>query len=229
MFTHPGRYHTDTQSANEDHCAAYSGDALAVSVLCDGAGGAGAGGEAAKVVSELLAGILRARFSELYYCEGSQARAVIVRLVTDALREYSLETGTGEQELACTILASAMDREGRCICFHLGDGIILQREQGEMRVVSPPMNGLVPGSTYLTMNCDMWRHLRYYRWQSPDTAQLLMLSDGAAEHLVRREPGTGWKFLPESSGNLGFLEAWLLGRDPWDDYSVASLSQTTKN
>lgn len=200
---------------------------LAVAVICDGAGSFAAGGTAAELVSDLLAKTMADRFRELYFCDGPTARLRIAQLIARRLADHSRTAGIPERELACTILASAMDGEGRCICLHLGDGIILQRDRGEpvMRVVSPPMNGLVPGSTYLTMNCDMWRYLRYYRWQSGRTMELLLLTDGAAEHLVCRRGGAGWVLIPEGPTDLKTLKTWLDRHEPRDDHTAARVTR----
>lgn len=196
-------------------------------MICDGAGSASAGGTAAALVSRLLAEVMAKRFRELFCCDGASARRRIAQLVTRRLRDHSRSAGIPERELACTILACAMDAQGRCICFHLGDGIILQRDRGAKRmdVVSPPMNGLIPGSTYLTMNCDLWRYLRYYRWQSGRTAELLLLSDGAAEHLVRRQGGAGWSLVPDGPTDLRSLRSRLEAGAPRDDYTAARLTR----
>lgn len=227
FFTFPGRFHAAAQQPNEDHAAAYDENDLSVVIVCDGAGSAAAGGTAAALVSRLLARTLAEQFSSLYHCDGTTARMRITQLVTQALQAHSRLSGVPEQALACTILAAAMDREGRCVCFHLGDGIILQKDRGRdaLSVVSVPMNGLTGRSTYLTMNCDMWRYLRYCRWQSAETQQLLLLSDGAAEHLVRRRGGDGWTFLPDLPTAPDQLQQYLQQKSPNDDYTMAQIIQ----
>lgn len=226
-FSCAGQRHIHARRPNEDRGAIINENGLCVAVICDGAGSSSAGSDAAELVSRFLAAALSRRFDELYFCDGITARMTVSRLVTQCLKDHSLATGTPEQALACTILAAAMDAEGRCICFHLGDGIILQQDVDDpsLTVVSPPMNGLVPGSTYLTMNCDMVQFLRYYRWQSPRSRQLLLLSDGAAEHLVSRRSGAGWCFIPRIPARLDTLRAWLDSRRPEDDYTAAQLIQ----
>lgn len=174
--------------------------------------------------------ILKEEFREFYFSDGAAARMRMVRMVTQRLAAYSRESGIPLQELACTILAAAMDEDGRCVCFHLGDGIILQkdRDDRELRVVSVPMNGLTETSTYLTMNCEMWRYLRYCRWQSDGIEQLLLLTDGAAEHLVRRQGGAGWKFRPDVPADLECMRSHLRQSHPADDCTAALITRKTQ-
>lgn len=227
FFTCPGQFHTAARMPGQDHAAAYDENDLSVVIVCDGAGSAAAGGTAAALVSRLLARILAEQFQEFYLCDGATARMRLTQLVNQTLQEHSRLSRIPEQELACTILAAAMDRSGRCVCFHLGDGIILQKDRsgGKLSVVSAPMNGLTGHSTYLTMNCDMWRYLRYYRWQSADTQQLLLLTDGAAEHLVQRSGGAGWTFRPDLSADPEHLQRYLQEKEPEDDYTLAQIIQ----
>lgn len=227
FFTFTGQAHAAARQPGEDHAAAYDETALSVAVVCDGAGSAAAGGAAAALVSRFLARTLAEQFQEFYLCDGATARMRVTRQVTEKLQAHSRISGIPEQELACTILAAAMDKDGRCVCFHLGDGIILQKDRGreKLSVVSAPMNGLTSHSTYLTMNCEMWRYLRYYRWQSAETEQLLLLSDGAAEHLVRRQGGAGWTFNPDLSTDPDCLQHYLHRQKPIDDYTMAQIIQ----
>lgn len=221
--------HAAAHRPNEDRAAVSGGDSLAVAVVCDGAGSSAAGGIAAELVSGLLVKALEESFREFYFSDGAAARMRLIRMVTQRLAAYSRDRGIPERELACTILAAAMDEDGRCVCFHLGDGIIMQkdREDRELRVVSAPMNGLTGKSTYLTMNCEMWRYLRYCRWQSAGIEQLLLLTDGAAEHLVRRQGGAGWRLRPDVPADLEPMRRYLRRKNPADDCTAARITRKT--
>lgn len=207
---------------NEDCIAVLRGSRLICAVVCDGAGSFSAGSEAAAQTSQFLTGLLSGRFEEFFRMSGGQAQQAVAHAVEGALRDYSFRSGTPARELACTILAAAVHRDGRCLCLHLGDGFILQRNGPEepASVVSAPMNGLVPHSTYLTMNCDMERFLRLYRWQCPSLRQLLLLTDGAAEPL-------GGDRLCGVAGlwDLKALRSLLEQNCPSDDHSAALITR----
>lgn len=225
----PGTVHLRSGKENEDRIAVLSRKDLTAAVVCDGAGSFGAGAAAAELVSEMLAAYLIKRFDALCTADGEQARLVLLGRIEKTLRAYARRTGTPAQELACTILAAAVHEDGRCLCLHLGDGIILQKNRCEVRpsVVSCPMTGLVPHSTYLTMNCDLNSYLRLYRWQSEETGQLLLLSDGAAEHLVRLRGGDGWVYT-DGEPDLCAIRRRLGKCTPRDDHSAVLLSRATE-
>lgn len=227
-FSRPGDLHLRSGKSNEDRISILECNRLTAIALCDGAGSSPSGAAAAELTARTLTGLLTERFQELYTADGDSARLIAVQAVEQCLRSHSLETGTPPEDLACTILAAAVDVEGRCICLHLGDGIILQRNSFDdgPSVVSCPMTGLAPHSTYLTMNCDMTRYLRYYRWQCPQLAQLMLLTDGAAEHLVCLHGGRGWVYTAQQSLDIPELLTHLIQRNPRDDYSTALISRT---
>lgn len=227
-FSQPGAYHRERGQDNEDFVTTACTDSVAVCVLCDGAGGLKAGGIAAKLVSQSIADVLLRDFSELYASDGNCAGRKIVLQVYRSLTGYSLAAGIPASDLGCTILAAAMDREGRCISFHLGDGIILRHRQyqSHWQVVSAPRNGLWENSTYLTMNCDMLRQIHFCRWKDPQLHRLLLLTDGAAEHLTHRSGKDGWVLPHPPDTAPETLRRYLDKRSPMDDYSLGMLIRT---
>lgn len=196
-------------------------DSVAVVVACDGAGGLGAGGIAAKLASETVAKELLLTFNELYCMDSASARWSIAKAVTACLSSYAEQYNLASSDLACTIVAAAMDIEGRCICFHLGDGIIFRRKIDciSWDIVSSPRNGLAKNTTYLTMNCNLWHHLQYYRWKDLKIESILLLTDGASEQLARRTADCGWRFTGLCQQDASDIKKLLKTIDPQDDYS----------
>lgn len=222
----PGSDHIHLGRANEDRIRILAGDGLTTAAVCDGAGSFGAGAEAAELVSDALTALVHREFDALFSQPAAQARSRLICAVEDLLRTHSRRCHIREQEFACTIVAAAVHEDGRCLCIHLGDGIILQKNEGEScpSVVSCPMTGLAPHSTYLTMNCDLGLYLRLYRWKSPELRQLLLLSDGAAEHLVRLRGGAGWVYTA-GEPDIQAIRARLHAANPRDDHSALLISR----
>ena len=225
-LSRPGTDHIHLGRANEDRVRVLSRDGLTTAAICDGAGSFGAGAEAAELVSDALTALLHRQFDILFSQPADQTRAALVRAVEDVLHAHSRRRGIREQELACTILAAAIHEDGRCLCVHLGDGIILQQNKDDTSpsVVSCPMTGLAPYSTYLTMNCDLGHYLRLYRWEAADLSQLLLLSDGAAEHLVRLRGGAGWVYTA-GKPDIQAIRTRLHTANPRDDHSALLISR----
>lgn len=225
-LSHPGTDHIHLGRANEDRIRVLSRDGLTAAAVCDGAGSFGAGAEAAELVSDALTALLHEEFDRLFSLSADKVRAHLARAVEDVLRVHSRRSGIREQDLACTILAAAAHEDGRCLCLHLGDGIILQQNEGDAcpSVVSCPMTGLMPHSTYLTMNCDLNHYLRMYRWKSAALSRLLLLSDGAAEHLVQLRGGAGWVYTA-GKPDMQTIRTRLHAANPRDDHSALLISR----
>lgn len=225
-FSAPGSHHLDLAVPNEDRILVSCREDLTAAAVCDGAGSFGFGAQAAEVMCQTVTALLLAEFDAFYHASSQQMRERLATAAENALREYARCHRIREQELACTVLAAAVHADGRCLCVHLGDGIILQKNKDDHRlsVVSCPMTGLAPHSTYLTMNCDLLHYLRIYRWESASLEQLLLLSDGAAEHLVRLQGGAGWVYTAEGS-DLRTIRTRLRTSNPRDDHSAVLLTR----
>lgn len=227
LFSRPGSFHIQTGAPNEDRAAVVTRGGVTAAVVCDGAGSAPHGADAAALTARTLAPMLAKEFTALFEADGASFRLRILRAVEQALEQYSLRAGIEAGELACTILAAAVNDRGQCICLHLGDGILLQKRRQEdgPSVVSAPMTGLAPHSTYLTMNCDLSRFLRCYRWEDAHLEQLLLLTDGAAEHLTRLQGGKGWVYTGPLPMDLTAMLPHLTRMCPRDDHSAVLLTR----
>jgi hypothetical protein len=212
--------------ANEDHGQVLNTDQLTVAVLADGAGVAEAGGMAAQILVPAIADWLASSFQEQYYCDGATVRRRLTQLITRLFRSFAEDHGLDPKELACTLIAVAVDTEGHGIAIHLGDGIILRKRQQDTHigVVSSPENGLVSNATYLTMNCNMYEHCRFYRFSETGPFQMIAMTDGAAAHLVERRSKEGWVYCAPCSPEPETLLNYLAASDPMDDYSFFVVS-----
>lgn len=226
LICETGRYHKKKNMANEDYASAAQNGQVAVIAIADGAGAMGNGGEAAKLVSEVLKDELLMCFSEYFFSDGETAKRRVSILVNNLLTSYSKEKSLDPQSLACTIMVTAMDTEGRCVCFHLGDGIILRQKKNQTTwdVVSAPRNGILSNTTYLTMNCSLWNNLQFYRWKDLDHKSMLLLTDGASSHLLDRSGPDGWHFIDKCRADINSIRSYLRSQMPIDDYTCGLIS-----
>ncbi|MBQ2724543.1 MAG: protein phosphatase 2C domain-containing protein [Clostridia bacterium] len=176
-----GRYHAERGMNSQDRYSAVSGNDCSAAVLCDGAGSFAAGELAAELVSGTLAEFLCRSFEECFAEKQDVLLRRLVMIVEDTLNVCAREKGLDPGEMACTILAAVMHEDGRCLCLHLGDGMILRRRQhgNGLELVSRPANGIDSSSTYLTMNCSLFEHLRLFRWKQEDIEGIFLLTDGS--------------------------------------------------
>lgn len=192
---------------------------------CDGAGSRKEGKTAASLISVFLANELANKFDSLYYSDSESAKIKTIRAIEHCLSTYAREENIVPSELACTIVAAAMDDDGRCICFHLGDGMILRRKAGKNSwdIISNPRNGILHSTTFLTMNCSLLSNLQYYRWKDSEMQQLLLMTDGASDHLASRSADGGWEFKEKYSYDL--IRSYLKSVSPKDDYSFGIIAR----
>lgn len=224
-FSHPGSYHTKHGMTNEDRVRIVEKDNISVTVMCDGAGGLTAGGIAAELLSCKLADYVLDQFDVLYSSSSEKAKYTMICTIEDTLSEYANDNNISVEELATTIMIAAVDvSSGRCICFHLGDGIIFMEEQNIVNVVSPPRYGANKNKTFLTANCDLWKHLRFYRWNNPNLKTLILMTDGAMEHLVELVDLKGWTYLNHCPLDIISIKEFLLNKSPEDDFSCSILT-----
>lgn len=225
FFSRTGRYHSDQGMPNEDYCQARNTEHLTVTVLADGAGCFEAGRAAAQLLVPEVAEWLSSTFLEQYYCDSLTVRARLIHLITKLLRTYAEEYNLDPKELACTLIVAAVDSQGRGIVLHLGDGVVLRKRDQDMccSVISTPENGLSANATYLTMNCNMFEHCRFYRLQETVPFRLIAMTDGAAAHLVERSGKDGWVYTAPCCLEADPLLKYLKTIEPIDDYSIAIL------
>ena len=224
-----GKFHTELNMPNEDCVVILKKEDLAVSVITDGAGGMNAGKEAAELIAPTLAEWIYTNFEELYYRNGDFVRGEAVWIISSCLKAYAQSHGYEESDLACTLMAAGIDAEGRCICLHLGDGVILRRmtrdDINRAEIVSPPENGLISQETYLTMNCNMWKHIRYCRWKDPETECIISLTDGAQTHIAKLDNAEGWAITSSCPFDSEKIINYLLHQQPVDDHSFTIISK----
>lgn len=229
FYSSAGKLHKELNMPNEDCVAILKNDNLVVSVITDGAGGKKAGKEAAQLIAPAFADWIYTNFWELYYRNGDFVRGEGVRIINSCLKVYAQSHGYEETDLACTLMAAAIDAEGRCLCLHMGDGVVLRRMAGQdinrAEIVSPPENGLTSQETYLTMNCNMWRHMRYCRWKDPETECIISLSDGAQTHITKLDNAEGWTITSSCPFDGRSIVNHLRCQQPVDDYSFAIISK----
>lgn len=153
------------------------------------------------------------------------------QVMSSVLRELNLFVNKFElkndlRDVASTLLIFALEKKtGRYVCLHLGDGLILQIEKDDIRLLSGPSNGITKKFTDLTSSCNCIRKTRlYYGKAMPDeTTGFIMFSDGAAELLWDGLSVQGEVADLMKNRRWRQLEEWLVQQQPEDDYSFIVL------
>lgn len=220
-FSKAGRFHLKNGEKNQDQIFGIrSSDRIAV-CLSDGCSTSPRGLAAAQKVVTLTAKMFFNDFYDLLLDDSDTVRRKVSAVLQPTLRAFAAQQGVRPETLAATLLVFAADRSGRYLCAHLGDGCVLMQppdaEASAFSIISSPSHGIVPHSTYLTMNADMMRHLKVYRSLRPSHGKFLLLTDGA-DNLLRNSSQESHLPCPFSGPAL---ERYLDSQHPLDDYSAA--------
>lgn len=229
LLSHVGTAHEKQNCACQDKGVICTDEKHHTVVLCDGVGSAAYGGMAAQLTADEVARIVHDNFYQYLYEDTGTIKREIIQVIERKLSKYAEENKIEKKELACTILAVSMDKDGKFISIHLGDGKILRKSSNSnyMQSVSSPEKGFFSNYTYTTMNCSLYEHIRFYRWLEPDTEGIVMYTDGIVETdtpiLSRMGEVTKWPI-----SKRDFYEVIEKNHNE-DDYSGALLMKNVDN
>ena len=195
---YPGTRHLREEIPCQDCAVVLRREETVCCALADGAGSRSRSELGADCVTQTVAALLSEHFEELWAMEEAALSAMVIDHCVKALGELEPPI----YELACTLLFCAAHRDGRYLAGHLGDGVMIQEEDGELSVFSPPENGEYQNETYFITGPDAREHLRIRRGCWTEAGALLVMSDGTAESLYHYADG-----VPAAACRT--LAAWL--------------------
>lgn len=123
-------------------------------VLCSGDGGCANGQAAARLTADALTEYLSVYFERCLLEAPEVLRMEADGLITEVLTYAAKKAGADPASFGCKVMAAAMDRQGRCCLFHLGDGTAVGK--------------LYPGSDWLFLSPARpaaRRHYPDHEWQ----------------------------------------------------------------
>lgn len=183
---HTGRYHQADGIPGQDKVYLCRNEQAACAALADGAGSRRNSGAGAECVTRHVSRLLAEEFDALWDMTDAALTAHLIRECVQVLMEQAPPI----YELASTLLFFAGHRDGRFLSGHLGDGVQVLVEQDRMEIFSPPENGEYQNETYFITAADADRHLRLRRGTLNSPGALLLMSDGMAESLYKKDTGT---------------------------------------
>lgn len=138
----PGIGHDrEDYSSCQDVVASISDAQFSCICLSDGAGSAKYARLGATEVVNATISLLKTKFSELFELdETTIAKSIIDNCVTTITSKYGSKEDFSLSDYNATLLVVAI-LERKCICAHVGDGIIGVQKDGNLEVLSFPWNG----------------------------------------------------------------------------------------
>lgn len=154
--------------------------------LADGAGSRANSRQGAECVVQTVTELLEQDFDQFYTMKSSEITQIIVQNCYQALSQLEPPI----YEMACTLLFCAFHEDGRFLAGHLGDGVMILEQAGELSVFSAPENGEYQNETYFITGTQAEEHLRIQRGNVNTPGTLFLMSDGTADSLYDYATGT---------------------------------------
>lgn len=154
------------------------------------------------------------------YAYVDEIRYELIRAVRDCIEKCAAEYASEREEFSSTLNVIVIDREsGEYMTVHLGDGCIVGiLENGELRMMSAPDNGITARYTWLTTSADALMHMNVTFGNVSEYNRLLLMSDGAeclcrGRNISRRAQCVMEEYSPDEI--IGFV----MNSKPRDDAS----------
>lgn len=159
--------------------------------LADGAGSKSHSEFGAKAAVTAVMRLVAREFSPLYDLAQSDANQVAKRIldvVLEKIEAVARRHKVPVDSLASTLLFVAL-HDGKYLAGHIGDGVIVRKNQEGASLFSGPENGEYSNSTFFITDQHSSRRLRIYSGalQTSGPDGFMVMSDGSAESLFNRQ------------------------------------------
>lgn len=162
----------------EDVVNAISDGSFACICLADGAGSAKFARLGALEVVQSTIRLFEKRFDELFEKDNSLVGKIVVDNCLISIKEaYSESEGFDIKDYSSTLLAVAI-YEDKCICVHIGDGIIGRKDETGFDVVSFPWNGEFKNVTSFVTSEDVLSSIDVKKISLEKETGFFIMSDG---------------------------------------------------
>ena len=184
-----GAGHREQGLPCQDRVRTLERNGVTAAALADGAGSARLSQVGAEIAVQLACQILCRDFTELSTnATPFTMRKAILEPIRAEIRNWADSHGVSSRDLACTLLAVAV-RGDQYLVFHVGDGVIGYRKNGQMLVASHPDNGEFCNCTTFVTSRDAMLKSRVIRGSSSEIDGFFFLCDGCEPALFDKRRG----------------------------------------
>lgn len=175
----PGVGHNQSDFTScEDVVDAISSDSFACVCLADGAGSAKFARLGALEVVQSTIRLFETRFDELFEKDNSLVGEIVVDNCLLSIKEKYLESvGFDIKDYSSTLLVVAIHGD-KCICVHIGDGIIGKKDETGVGIVSFPWNGEFKNVTSFVTSEDVLSSIDVKKIGLKKETVFFLMSDG---------------------------------------------------
>ena len=175
----PGISHNQSDFEScEDVVSAECDESFACVCLADGAGSARFARLGASEVVQSTIRLLKEQFDGLFEMDDSSvAKAIVDNCLESIKKSYGESEGFDIRDYSSTLLVVAI-HEDRCICAHVGDGIIGRRDDNEVGIISFPWNGEFKNVTVFVTSEDVLSAIDVKKFKLGKETGFFVMSDG---------------------------------------------------
>ena len=180
--------HVEAGTPCQDRAVHISKNGVQAIVLADGAGSYEHSHLGAEATAVFVANRLCDQFDELLAME---EEAIVENLLVDIQSQLNFLALQHDQQLedfSSTLLFVAT-KGNQFVSGHVGDGLIVMAENGQVHVLSHPENGRFENETYFVTMSDLGTHFRIYKGAVTENTGFAIMSDGVSCSFYSAESG----------------------------------------
>lgn len=176
-----GRGHEKENIPCQDKTYAINKNGVHCIALADGAGSAKLSHIGADIAVKVAAEYLCVNFEKALNDEGGfNTKTEFLNVIDENLNLVAKELNCDVRELASTLMVVAIKGQDY-ILFHIGDGVVGAYREGNVEVISKPINGEYAGSTIFTTSSNVLNYLVGKRKKLNGIEGFVLMSDGTGD------------------------------------------------
>ncbi|MEK3935676.1 PP2C family serine/threonine-protein phosphatase [Sporosarcina sp. FSL W7-1349] len=183
-----GASHTEWGTPCQDRAVHYEWDGAHAIVLADGAGSYESSHLGAELIVTKLAYYLCEKFDRLSSLESQKLAEELHFYIHQELNALVLEHDRNKEDFSSTLLF-VVTKGQDYIAGHVGDGMIVKCESGDVEILSAPENGLYENETYFVSMETLDEHFRIYRGSVTEDLGFIIMSDGSTASFLSKSQG----------------------------------------
>ena len=221
-------YQTGKKRENQDAVCCGRSRKFSVISLADGASSCKRGGKGARTACEAITNLLLKKGNYFLEFENDQIAGLALSHILHELKQKAAEDSEQVEEYSSTVASVLVDkREGRLLCFSIGDSLILASGSGRCRVLSAPADSRGGCCVTTTRNAESMASVKVAETDFLDS--VVICSDGAWRQMY-----AGNRLRPEAASLLAAsdfegLKKYLSAQDCPDDCSFVAVDLRRKN
>lgn len=175
----PGHSHNrNNYESCQDVVLGLSNDTFACICLSDGAGSAKYAKEGASTIVESSINLFKSQFELLYESDAETcARTIINNCIDNIEKKFKSTDNFSIHDYSGTLLVVAI-LESKCICVHVGDGIIGVQKENSFEILSYPWNGEYKNETVFVTSKKSIKEIDIKKFVLTNETGFFIMSDG---------------------------------------------------